>query len=340
VTKRHTGFGNKGEAQWVEEDFGFEGYLVPGLVDIHCHGYAGLDVMAGEGATMLPLLRELGIEWACPTTVTASWQEIRQALAPLAARPQGFAGVHLEGPFLNPSKAGAQPAGAIRPFDFQEIRRELGDLLPLVSIVTLAPELSGATELIESLTGAGIRVSAGHTDATYEQMASAHRAGLAQMTHFYNAMRPFAHRDPGCVGYGLNQPIECEVIYDRHHVAKPAMEILWRCRGPNQVLGISDGTMLSGLPDGTRTEMWGQEVVKQGGCIRLANGTLAGSAATLADVFANLWQDVSPEAAIHACSLNPRRALRLPAPELWAKVGPDGRIVGAVEGKLPLAEFG
>ena len=312
-------------------------HLVPGLVDIHCHGYSGLDVMEGRGAEIGAKLRQLGIEWYCPTTITSSWQDIRSALQSLKNGFPGFAGVHLEGPFVNKAKVGAQPSDHIRPFTLDELKTELGELLSLLKIVTLAPELPGAIELITKLTNNGIRVSAGHTDADYDTLFEAKKRGLSQMTHFYNAMRPFTHRDPACVGFGLLEFIDCEVIYDRHHVSREAVELLWKCRGPNEMLGISDGTKLSGVKDGTEATMWGHSVTKQGGCVRLANGTLTGSCITLADAFKNLWQDLGPEAAVMSCSVNPRRALGLPEPEMWLVVDSQGRTQSIHAGKLSLA---
>ncbi len=312
-------------------------FIVPGLVDIHCHGFDGLDVMDGTGAEIGSKLRELGIEWYCPTTVTASWKDIRVALEPLVKRFAGFAGVHLEGPFVNKSKAGAQPSEQIRSFTFDELQSELGQLAGLIKIVTLAPELLGALELITQLTENGIRVSAGHTDADFATLSKAKNHGFSQMTHFYNAMRPFIHRDPGCVGFGLLELIDCEVIYDRHHVSREAVALLWKCRGPKQMLAVSDGTKLSGAKDGTEATMWGHRVVKQEGCVRLANGALAGSCITLADAFQNLWQDLGPEAAIMSCSINPRRALGLPEPEMWLVVDSQGRTQSIHAGKLSLA---
>ncbi|MGI8924659.1 MAG: N-acetylglucosamine-6-phosphate deacetylase [Fimbriimonadales bacterium] len=308
--------------------------LVPGLVDIHCHGVDGFDVMGGEAREVGDALRSRGIEWYCLTTVTASWEDIRRALEAIGAGFPGFAGVHLEGPFINPKRAGAQPEQHVSAPDCDLLERQIGEHLSLLKIVTLAPEMQGALPLVRELVSRGIIVSAGHTDATFAQMEDGFANGVTNLTHFYNAMRPFSHRDPGAVGYGLTRSANCELIYDSVHVSKEAAELLLLCRGPFEVIGISDGTMLSGKSDGAKARMWGHDVEKIDACARLADGTLAGSAATLLDVFTNLWQDFGPETAIMACSENPRRLLGLAEPEMWLRVAADGQVTDILEGKL------
>ncbi|MBA3724902.1 MAG: amidohydrolase family protein [Armatimonadetes bacterium] len=308
--------------------------LVPGLVDVHCHGVDGFDVMRGEARKIGTALRARGVEWFCPTTVTASWEDIRKALEAIGAGFPGFAGVHLEGPFINPKRPGAQSEQHISAPAFDLLEQQMGERLSLLKIVTLAPEILGALHLVRELVKRGIVVSAGHSDATFGQMAEGFANGVTNLTHFYNAMRPFSHRDPGAVGYGLTRRANCELIYDRAHVAKEAAELLLRCRGPFEVIGISDGTMLSGMPDGAKVRMWGLDAERIDGCARLAEGTLAGSASTLVDVFTNLWQDFGPETAIMACSENPRRLLGLPEPEMWLRVASDGQVTDILEGKL------
>jgi len=299
--------------------------VVPGLVDIHVHGVKGFDVMAGQGNEVVHELRQLGIEWCCPTTVTASPEDTVRALAAIDAGVPGFAGVHLEGPFISPNRPGAQPSEWIREPSIEAFREAVGDWGALVKIVTLAPEITGSQELIAHLMQQGILVSAGHTDATFEQLESAH---LDHMTHFYNAMSPLRHREPGAVGFGLLAPdVCCELIYDRLHVSRPAAQILLNAKQEGQVLAISDGTAASGMADGWHGTMWGSEVEKRNGAVRLVDGTLAGSAVTLADVFTNLWQDFGAEVAISACSTAPRMALGLPEPAMWLRVDDTGTII-------------
>lgn len=297
---------------------------VPGLVDIHVHGVDGLDVMRGDGDLVVARLRSLGVEWCCPTTVSAPPEQIQQALRGIHPESPGFAGVHLEGPFLNPQKAGAQPAEALSKPSVDAYLALVGEFEPLIRIVTLAPELEGSADLIAYLRTRNVLVSAGHTDATYDALEAAKPDHL---THFYNRMSPLSHREAGAVGYGLLSGVRCELIYDRAHVGREAAEILLRSKGQGEILGISDGTAASGKPDGWTGTMWGHGVTKSEGCVRLVDGTLAGSAATLADVFRNLWQDFGPETAIEACSEAPRSALGLPEPRMHLLVEDDGTII-------------
>ena len=303
--------------------------LVPALVDIHVHGVKGLDVMSGQANEVVRELRSLGIEWCCPTTVTESPAAVQNALRAIDPGTPGFAGVHLEGPFINPLRAGAQAKEAMRQPSMQAYREVVGDFDQLIRMVTLAPELPGASELADELARNGKVVSAGHTDATFDQMERC--PAVSHMTHFYNAMSPFGHREPGSVGFGLNRPVVCEVIYDRVHVSKTAAQILWHAKRPDKMVAVSDGTLASGLADGWSGSMWGRSVSKENGAIRLADGTLAGSAATLADVFKFLWQDLGPEVAIAACSTAPRKALGLPEAALWLRVEDDGTIIEVLE---------
>jgi N-acetylglucosamine-6-phosphate deacetylase len=303
--------------------------LVPALVDIHVHGVRGLDVMAGQANEVVRELRKIGVEWCCPTTVTASSESIRVGLANIDPLQPGFAGVHLEGPFISPQKPGAQPRSEIRSLaGVQAYLDVVADHEDLIRIVTLAPELPGAAELIDYLSGQSVLVSAGHTNATYDEISM---AKVDHMTHFYNAMSGFGHRDPGAVGYGLSASVVCELIYDRVHVSRPAAQILWNAKRPDRMIGVSDGTMASGTAEGWAGSMWGCDVEKRDGAVRLRDGTLAGSAVTLADVFTFLWQDLGPEAAIAACSANPRRALGLPPPQMWLRVEDDGTIIEVLE---------
>lgn len=302
--------------------------LVPGLVDIHVHGAKGLDVMAGQTNALLAELRRLGIEHACPTTVTATAQDVQTALRAIDPGAPGFAGVHLEGPFISREKPGAQTPENIREASHAAFEELVGEHAGLIKIVTLAPEIPGGAELATYLRKRGIIVSAGHTNAIYEQLAT---APVDHMTHFYNAMSPFGHRELGAVGYGLSQPVLCELIYDRVHVSKPAAEILWKAKKPDRMVAVSDGTMASGMADGWSGVMWGNAVTKREGAVRLSDGTLAGSAVTLADVFKFLWQDLGPEVAIAACSTNPRKALGLPESKMRLKVEDDGTIIEVLE---------
>lgn len=293
-----------------------EATLIPGFVDIHIHGAFGIDFMAASGEEMLTLcdkLAKVGYEAFLPTTITASVADITRALAILPGHPM-IRGFHLEGPFISPLHPGAQPPQAIvdPPSGASEWDAILED--PRLRVITLAPERPGALELTDRLSGRGVRVSFGHTDATYAQCRAGFAAGGRHSTHTYNAMRPLHHREPGTVGFTFVEDRQyAELIYDRHHVTREAAEVLLRMKPADKLLAISDAAMAAGLPAGTELTMWGLECVIGEGTVRLKSGSLAGSAITLLDAFRNLYADFGPETAIRACCLNPREVLGMDA---------------------------
>ncbi|MBS1724559.1 MAG: N-acetylglucosamine-6-phosphate deacetylase [Armatimonadetes bacterium] len=301
-----------------------DGHLVPGFVDIHIHGYRGVDFMSGEAQGLKAMcdgLKEQGYEAFLATTVTAPSQAVKNAIQALeTCDDPAIVGFHLEGPFLSPDYPGAQPQHAI--IDFDGSSSEWSDVLghKQLRVVTLAPERTGAIELVKRLSGAGVHASMGHTNATFEEAKAAVRAGVKGATHTYNAMRGLQHREPGTVGAVLtSDDVWAEFIYDQHHIAPAAADVLFRCKPADKVIAVSDGTAASGLPDGATLSMWGQDCVVRGGTVRLAsNGALAGSAATLLDCFRNILADFGPELAIRSCCLNPRKVAGVPdSPRLW-----------------------
>jgi N-acetylglucosamine-6-phosphate deacetylase len=219
--------------------------------------------------------------------------------------------------------------------DFSALELELGDLLDLVRVITLAPELPGSGDLIARLRDRGVIVSAGHTDATYQELADNQ---IARLTHFFNAMRPFHHRNPGAVGYGLAETVSLELIYDGAHVSREAAALAISCQeGRGRVMAVSDGTPMAGLRDGDERQMWGHRVRREAGTVRLEDGTLAGSGVTLVEVFQYIWRDFGSLRAVQMCSTHPREELSLPAPALWMLVGAEGNIIEILETDLEIS---
>ncbi|MBL8049117.1 MAG: amidohydrolase family protein [Chthonomonas sp.] len=296
--------------------------LAPGFVDTHIHGGFGLDWM--EQPDCLPELAEhlarVGVEFFLPTTISYPLADVRRAIGGLTAHPM-IAGFHLEGPFLSRKYPGAQPESALLdPADrgpgWDEVLND-----PRLRIVSMAGELPGAHELAANLTQRGVIVSQAHTDATYEQAHAAFQAGATHLTHFYNAMRGFTHREPGTVGFGLTEPAAtCELIYDRVHVNPVAAQLLLQSKPADKVIAISDASKAAGMAAGTEMRMWGHDVRVGEGEVRLANGALAGSAVTLFDCFCNLAEDFGLETAMRLTSVNPRNALKLPPPRRWVEL--------------------
>jgi N-acetylglucosamine-6-phosphate deacetylase len=223
------------------------------------------------------------------TTMTAPLPEIAGALRAIRAamdeRRRGEArilGAHLEGPFLSASRLGAQPACVI-PGDLDAVR-SLGALAP-IRVLTIAPEIPGHLELIRGLSGAGVRVQIGHTQASYEEVAAALAAGARGFTHLFNAMTGMHHREPGAAGAALAHADFAELIPDLIHVHPGAIRAALRCIP--RLYAVTDGTAASGLPDGDY-RLGAQAVSKCQNSVRLPDGTLAGSCLTMHEALRNL----------------------------------------------------
>ncbi|HAI21711.1 MAG TPA: N-acetylglucosamine-6-phosphate deacetylase [Clostridiales bacterium UBA8153] len=294
-----------------------DGWIVPGFIDLHLHG-------AGGGDTMDATPRALGAMagWAArggttgflATTMSASAREITRA-TDNAASYRGrdgarLLGIHLEGPYINPEYAGAHAPDAVTT-DLAGARRLVAGIGPLLRRVTLAPELVGATALVRWLRCRGVVVSLGHTASTYAQLATAWEAGASMVTHTFNAMRAFHHREPGAVGGALEIPgLDCEVILDGHHVHAAAFRLLWRAR-PGQVFFATDAMRAAGMPEG-KYRFGAGEVTVAGGRVTRPNGGLSGSVVSMAASVRNAVQGGLPLVeAVHAASERPARAAGL-----------------------------
>lgn len=310
-------------------------YLLPGFIDLHVHGAMGHDVMDAD----LQGLREQarffaahGVTSFLPTTLTGTRAEISAALATIQAAMQEngegaqILGAHLEGPYLNAEKAGAQNPQDIR-------RAERGEALEwlatgIVRLVALAPEFSENDWLIKTCVERGIRVSAAHTNATYLQMQYAVSLGLSQTTHTFNGMRGLHHREPGVVGAALDlDDLTCELIADNIHVHPASMHILLRAKGIERVILITDSTRGTGMPDG-EYQIGGQSFTMRDRESRLSDGTLAGSTATMDGVVANFAEIGGGLSAIwQATSLNAARQIGVDGRKGSLEIGKDADLV-------------
>jgi N-acetylglucosamine-6-phosphate deacetylase len=305
-------------------DFG-DCVIVPGFFDIHIHGGVNCDVMRGSSDEMTKFeifLAKHGVTSYFPTTVTASQDATTSALERLgerieAAEKQGAAGarplgIHLEGPFLSHARPGVHP-----PIDLVEPSVAAFDQLwqaarGHVRMLTIAPELNGSEEVIAEATKRGVCVSMGHSDATLEQARRGFKAGARHATHTFNAMRPLDHRAPGILGEVLtNNRLSADVIADGIHVDPTVIDLLFRAKGIENFVLITDAISATGMPDG-RYQLGTLEVeLKDGRCTR--NGNLAGSALTMDRAVRNVMKfaGLSLQQAVRAASLNPAKAVGL-----------------------------
>jgi len=267
--------------------------LLPGFIDIHVHGGGGRDTMEGGDAITAIARRHArhGTTALLATTMTAPIADIEAALKALGpvcrqrgAQSARVLGVHLEGPYISPGRLGAQPAHAI-PATLAEVQR-LNELAP-IKVLTIAPEMEGHLALIGPLRDAGIRVQIGHSNGSYDDGVAALRAGAAGFTHLFNAMTGLHHREPGMVGAALAHGEHAELIPDLLHVHPGAIRAALRCI-PG-LFCVTDSTAAAGMPDG-EYRLGEHTVQKCLGGVRLADGTLAGSALTMDQALRNLVQ--------------------------------------------------
>lgn len=287
-------------------------YALPGMIDIHIHGGYGADTMDADVAaldTMSARLPEEGTTSFLATTITQQHENIEKALvnarkwassSPQAQKGAELIGIHLEGPFVSPKKAGAQPKQWITPADaglFQKWERLSGGL---IKIVTLAPEEDPDFSLIRYLKNQNIIPSMGHTDAGAELLQKAADAGAVHMTHLFNAMSSFHHREPGGIGTALAcGRITAELITDGIHSHPLAVKLAYLAKGSQNLIMITDSMRAKGLKDG-EYEFGGQKVTVRGDTALLSDGTLAGSilkmneGAALMRRFTNCsWPDIA-----------------------------------------------
>jgi N-acetylglucosamine-6-phosphate deacetylase len=287
---------------------GGRGTAAPGLVDLQVNGYAGVDLLAEpeRAPEIAAALARTGVTAWQPTLITDAPERTLAALRTI--RAPGVVGIHLEGPFLSPARAGAHPREHLRAPDLGLLRAFL-DAGP-VSTVTLAPELSGALELVDELVGRGVCVSLGHSDATAEEAHAAFARGARTVTHLFNAMRPFAQRDPGIAGTALAlEDVLVQLIADGVHLAPETTLVAWRAARGRLAI-VSDAISAAGLGDGTYA-LGEVEVRVEGGVSRRADGTLAGGVATVLDGMRGLCElGVPLVEAVDAASRVPACILR------------------------------
>jgi N-acetylglucosamine-6-phosphate deacetylase len=270
-----------------------EPYILPGFIDLHVHGGNGVDYTSGE-AGIRQFIRyhaANGTVAIAPTTATAPPAVIEKALAEIETVKKNrepneptILGAHLEGPFINPMKLGAQ-ANLTLDGD-AKLATRWNDICPII-VATVAPEITGGLAVIEALTARGCRVQIGHSLATADETAASFRRGLAGFTHLFNGMSGVEHRQPGVAAYALAEGRYAELICDFIHVAPTTVRAAYRAIP--RLYAISDATAPAGCPDGEYRNGLGSSLVKTGKTIMLANGkSLAGSAISMIDAFRNL----------------------------------------------------
>ncbi len=314
--------------------------LIPGMIDIHIHGAKNADAMDGSHdglKTIAEILPYEGTTSFLATTMTQGQEEIESALTCISAfietdNKPGQAeilGVHLEGPFINEKRAGAQPLDAIKTADIELFQRWNQLAGNQIRLVTLAPEKENGLKLAAYLKENGIVASMGHTDAVYEEVVEAVQAGMNHVTHLYNGMRGFHHRDPGTAGAVLlHDELTAEMIVDGVHIHPEIVKLTYKQKGKDKIILITDSMRAKWLEDGV-SSLGGQKVIVKDGKALLENGALAGSTLKMNDALTNMmaFTGCTLEDVITMGAYNPAKQIGVLDRKGSIKTGKDADLV-------------
>ena len=290
----------------------FDKIIVPGFIDLHCHGGNGFDVMEGRDSIekMANYHLNHGTTSIMPTTWTNTFEETQKALEGFDEtykNNSNIMGIHLEGPFINPNKLGAQPNLSQKPsFDFIEKLTNID----LIKLITIAPEIEGMEEFINFLIASKIKIQFGHSLADYKCCAKYMNTNEIGFTHLYNAMSGNNHRNPGVLSAALEKGKFAEIICDNIHVSEQSIKIAKKCI--SGLYAITDAINASGLEDGEYI-FAKNNIIKENNSVKIKkDNTLAGSIITMDQTFKNLIQmNFSIEEAVQMTSYNASRYLKL-----------------------------
>ena len=303
-----------------DETLDFSGkYILPGFVDTHVHGANGIRIedAVGDHNKMTVFEASQGVTSIAIAADTAEFSDIldqieRATVLSQKCRGAKIVAIHAEGPFLSQSKKGAMDSRYILKPDNEKLDKMIEAGKGMLKLITIAPDNEGSIEFIRYAKSKGLVVSMGHTDSDYETATAAIDAGATQLTHTFNAMRPINHREPGILGAVFeNDDVKCEVICDYIHLHPAIIKMIYKIKGADKINMISDSGTAAGL-DISEFEVNGVKRYIKDGVVRLADGTIAGSARTLLDGVKNLVSSGIPlEDVSKMASLNPAKTLGL-----------------------------
>ncbi|WP_194543140.1 N-acetylglucosamine-6-phosphate deacetylase [Paenibacillus sp. JZ16] len=295
-------------------------WLIPGMIDVHIHGANGYDMMDGTEDSIQEVSRACaatGCTSFLATSVSSTIEDLLnmiRSVKSVIGREQGarIAGIHLEGPYLNPKRKGMQNEKYLRHPNLEEMKCVFQEAGSLIKMVTIAPELPGGLELISFLKEQGVVIAVAHSDATYEEAKLAFAAGASHVTHCFNGMRPIHHRDPGLIVAAFEEPhVSLQAIVDQVHLHPAIVRLMHRLKGPEGMVLITDALQAMGLGDGNYI-FGGHHVTVSEGIARLADGTLASSTVTMNEALRLTEANgISMEDAVHMASTTPARILGL-----------------------------
>jgi N-acetylglucosamine-6-phosphate deacetylase len=291
-------------------------YLIPGLTDLHLHGCVGYDFCDGTLEAIEAMAEyeaHNGITTLCPATMTLDDDTLSGVFTSAAAyksdRGADLVGINMEGPYFSHAKKGAQNPAYLRLPNAEHFRRMQKLSNGMIKLVDVAPELEGAMEFIQEVKDEVV-ISLAHTTADYDTALEAYQKGASHLTHIYNAMPPFSHRNPGVIGAALDSPhCHVEMIVDGVHIDPSVVRATFRMFGEDRIILISDSMMATGLKDG-QYSLGGQAVTVTGNKATLADGTIAGSATNLMKCLQTaVSYGISLASAVKCAAVNPAKEI-------------------------------
>lgn len=311
-------------------------WLIPGMIDVHIHGANGFDMMDGSEASIQEVSRACaatGCTSFLATSVSSTMDELL-AMIRSVKRVVGLevgakiAGLHLEGPYLNPKRKGMQNEKYLRHPHLGEMKQIFEEADGLIKMVTIAPELPGGMELLSYLKEMEVIIAVAHSDATYEEAKLAFDAGASHVTHCFNGMRPIHHRDPGLVAAAFEADhVSIQAIVDGVHLHPAVVRLMHRIKGPENMVLITDALQAMGLGDGSYL-FGGHQVTVTNGVAQLADGTLASSVVTMNEALRFTTETgISMLDAIQMASTTPARILGMDHKTGTIKTGLDADLV-------------
>lgn len=294
--------------------------VIPGLVEVHSHGAVGFDFSDGSYEGLVQMARfylKSGVTSFAPASMTLPYDVLGKAFATGAqlavAQPEGCSrirGIQMEGPYFSYKKRGAQNPDYLKEPDFDGFKALYDSCNGLVRIVDIAPELPGAAAFVEKASKL-CTVSVAHTDSGYEDAKAVFDAGATHLTHLYNAMPAISHRNPGVIPAAVeNKNVRAEIICDGHHIHPAAVRLAFSMFGGERMVLISDSGRCCDMSEGTKFSLGGQDAWLRDGVARLADGTIACSAAKLYDCMVNTMRwGIREEDAVRAATFNPACAI-------------------------------
>lgn len=270
--------------------------IIPGLIDVHTHGRAGIDIMTAGTDELIALghsYASLGTTTVFPTVMTAEYDSITSAVKSIKEASRhtfsDFAGIHAEGPYISKKRPGCHKTALIRKPDTEEMVSLAKMISPLLSHFTVAPEEDGCMDAVKVLSQLGSTVGIGHSDADLNTCTEALSAGAVSFTHTYNAMSPLSHREPGCVGASLSSDAYSEFIVDGFHLSPAVVNISYKVKTNSRFVLITDSVAAAGMPDGKYT-LADMPVNVKDGKITTDDGTIAGSCLDMVTAVKNLMK--------------------------------------------------